>query len=61
MYLVEIEHKIQFTDIMKIFVEDFNKIVYRLQVAQIIVIYVYAYAEIEPCVPSVDYFEVSKL
>lgn len=60
-YLIEIEYKIQLTDIVEILIEHLNKIMYSLQIAQVIIIYVHAYAEVQTCIPSVHYFKVSKL
>ena len=31
-YLVEIEYQIKFTNIMEIFIQDFNEIVYRFKI-----------------------------
>lgn len=60
-YFVEVEHQVQFTDIVEVFIEDLNEIVDSLQIAQVIVVYVHAYAEVQPRVPSVYYFEVPEL
>lgn len=59
-HLVEIEHQIQFANVVEIFVEDLDEIVYGLQVAQVVVAHVHADAEIQTGVPSVDYFEISE-
>lgn len=60
-YLIEIEHKIQFTHIMEVLIEDFYKVVYSLQVAEIVVIDVYTDAKIETSIPSIYNLEVAKL
>lgn len=60
-YLVEVEHQVQFTHIVEVFIQDLHKIVYSFQVAQVIVIHIHAYTEVQPCIPSVHDLEVPEL
>ena len=59
--LVEVEHQIKFTHIVEVFIEHFNKVMNCLQVAEIIVIYINADAEVQSCISSVHNFKVAKL
>ena len=58
---VEIENQVQLADVVEVFVEDFDEVVDRLEIHEIIVADVDADAEIESRVPPVDDLEVSKL
>jgi len=60
-YLVEVEDKIELTNIMKILIEDLNKVVYGLQVVKIVIIDVHTDAEVEAGIATVHNLEVSKL
>ena len=60
-HLVEVEHKIKFANIVKIFVENFNKVVDGLQVVEIVIVDINADAEVEAGIATVDNLEVSKL
>lgn len=60
-YLVKVEHQVQFANIVEVLVQYFDKVMNSLQVAEIIVINVYADTEVQSGVPSVDYLEISKL
>ena len=46
---------------MEIFIQNFDKIMYRFQVTEIIVIYIDANAEVQASVSTIDDFEISKL
>lgn len=60
-HLVEIEHQIQFAHIVEVFVEHLNEIVDAFQIAQVVIVYIDAYAKIQSRVSSIDDFEVAKL
>jgi hypothetical protein len=60
-YLVEIEDKVQLTNIVKILIKDLNKVVDGLQVVEIVVINIHTDAEVETSIAPVDNLEVSKL
>lgn len=59
--LIKVEDKVEFTDIVEIFVEDFNKVVDCFEVAQVIVVDVDADAEVEAGIATVHNFEVAEL
>jgi len=46
---------------VKVFIENFYKVVNSLEVRQVVVCYIDADAEVEACVSSVDDFEVTEL
>ena len=58
---IEVEHKIQLTDIVKILVENLDKVVNSFEVVEVIIIDINADAEVETGVSSVDNFKVSEL
>ncbi len=58
---VKIEHQIQFTNIVEVFVEDLDEVVDGLQVEQVVVRHVYADAKVEAGVPPIDDLVVSEL
>lgn len=60
-YLIKVEHKIQFTYIVKVFIQHFYKVVYSFQIAQVVVVHIHAYAEVQASVPSVYYLEIPEL
>ena len=60
-YLVEIEHQIQFTHIVEVFIQHLNKIVNGFKVTQVIIINVHTNAKIETSVSSVYDFEITEL
>jgi len=59
-YLVEVEDKIKFANIVKIFVENFNKVVDGLQVVQVVIVDIHADAEVKTGIATIDNLEVSK-
>lgn len=59
--LIEVEHQIQFANIVEVFVQHFYKVVYRLEISQVVVAHVHADAEVEAGVAPVDDLEVSEL
>ena len=59
--LIEVEDQIKFADIVEVLIEHLNKVVYGLQVAQVVVIDINTDAEVEPCIPSVDDLKVPEL
>ena len=60
-HLKETKHQVQFTDIVKVLVEDLNKVVNSLEIIEVIVIHVDTDAEVQPCVAPVDNLKVSEL
>lgn len=60
-YLVEVKNKVQFAYIVEVFIEHLHKVVDRLQIAQVVVVYVHADAEVQPRIPPVHNFEISEL
>ncbi len=58
---VKIEHQIQFTNIVEVFVEDLDEVMDGLQVEQVVVGHVYADAKVEAGVPPIDDLVVSEL
>lgn len=60
-YLIKIKNKVQFTDVVEVFVEDLHKVMNSLQIDEVVVCNVHTYAEVEARISSVDYFEVSEL
>lgn len=58
---VKVEHQIQFTHIVKVFVENFDEIVNRFEITQVVIIHVHTDAEIEASISAVYDFEVSEL
>lgn len=60
-HLVEVEHQVQLAHIVEVLVEHLDKVVDRLQVAQVVVVHVHADAEVQPSVAAVDYLEVPEL
>lgn len=46
---------------MKVFVQNFYKIVDGFEIAQVVIIHVHTYAEIEACIAAINDFKVAKL
>lgn len=61
MYLVEIKDQVQFTHIVKIFIQHLNKVVDGFKVTQIIIIDIHTNAKIKTSISSVYDFEIAKL
>ena len=53
-YLVKVEHQVQFAHIPKKAIQHFDKEMYRFQIRKLVIIRVYAGAEEEPRVATVD-------
>lgn len=60
-HLVKVENEIQFTDVVKVFVEHFDEVVNGFQVVQVVVADVNADAEVKAGVTAVDDFEIAEL
>ena len=61
MDLVKVEDEIQFADVVEVFVQDFDEVVNRLQIRQVVVSYVNTDAKVEASITSVDDLEISEL
>lgn len=46
---------------MEVFVKNFNKVMYGLQISQVIVSYIHTYAEVQSSITAVDNLEIPKL
>ena len=60
-HLKETKNQVQFTDIVKVLVEDLNKVVNGLKIIEVIVIHVDTDAEVQPSVAPVDNLKVPEL
>lgn len=60
-YLVKVEDEIQLTHIVEVLIQHFDEVMYSFKVAQVVVIYVDADAEVEPRIAPVNDLEVAKL
>ena len=60
-HLVEIENQVEFTDVVEIFIENFDKVVNGFQICQIVVCDIDTDTEVETSVTTIDYLEVSEL
>ena len=58
---VEIENQVQFADVVEILVEDFDEVVNRLQIHEIVVAHVDADAKVESGVSPINDLEIAKL
>ena len=60
-HLKETKNQVQFTDIVKVLVEDLNKVVNGLEIIEVIVIHVDTDAEVQSSVAPVDNLKVPEL
>ena len=60
-YLVEIEDKVELTDIAEVVIQNFHEKVYAFQVCQLIICRVYAEAEEEASISPVHHFVAFEL
>ena len=56
--LVEVEDEVKLANIVKVFVQHFDKIVNRFQVHQIIIFYVDTQTEEQTGISSIDYLNI---
>lgn len=45
-YLIEVKYKIEFTHVVEVFIEHFNKIVDSFKIAEVVVIHIHTYTEV---------------
>ena len=60
-HLVEVEDKVQFTNIVEVLIENLYKVVDGLQVVKVVVSDIHADTKVEASIAPVDNLEVSKL
>ena len=60
-YLIKVEHKIKLTYIVKVLIQDLNKVVNCFKVIQVVVIDIHTDTEVQTSIPSVDNLEVPEL
>jgi len=60
-HFVEIKHQIQLAHVVEILVENLNKVVYGLEVVEVVVAHIDANTKVEAGIPSIDNLEVSEL
>lgn len=60
-YFVEVEHQIQFADIVEVFVEDFHEIVNGFEITQVVIVHVDTDAEVETSIATINNFEIAEL
>lgn len=58
---VKVKYQIQFAHIVEVFIEYLDKIMYCLQIAQIIVVHIDTYAEVQTRISAINNFEIAKL
>ena len=54
LYLVDVEHQVQLTNVLKVVVQDFHEQVDGLDQGQLVVRHVDAHGEEEACISAVD-------
>lgn len=59
--LVEVKHQIELAHIVEVLVQHLDKVVDRLQIAQVVVVHVHADAKVQPGVPPVHDLKVPEL
>ena len=60
-YFIKIKHQIELTNIMEIFIQDFNKIVYGFEIVEVIIHDIDTNTKIQSCISTVHNFKVSEL
>lgn len=60
-YFIEVEHKIKLAHVVEVLVQHLDKVVYGLEVVQVVVAHVDTDAEVEAGVAAVDDLEVAEL
>lgn len=60
-HLKEVKHQVQLAHVGKVFVQDLDEVVDALEIRQVVVVVVYAYAKVQARVASVHELEVAEL